>query len=467
MTDNLAQYYRCPEHYIRFGVKGSLSKESGYFRFGEDTVYGRYCGRRPASSALECLYDAHAHTIIQNGKTYLPFDFEQVVEGLRYELYARASDESLTLQSALKRLYYLARPLLPIVIRKRLQQLHAKGWEEIPFPHWPVDRTVDSVFEHLLLLSLKSSGADRIPFIWFWPHGAPSCAIMTHDVETRAGRDSCTTFMDIDNAFGINASFQIIPETRYEVTPSFRDSITGRGFELAVQDLNHDGHLFMNKRQFMARVGRINSYGRQWAAEGFRAAVLYRKQEWFDALDFSYDMSVPNVAHLDPQRGGCCTVMPYFVGKILELPVTTIQDYTLFHILNEYSIDLWKQQMNLIMERHGLMSFIIHPDYIKGSRERGIYEALLAHLVQLRDQNGVWIATPGEVNRWWRQRRDMELIEDGNNWRLQGLGTERAKIAYASEKDGKLVFTLEPRGMVREKGNVGHGRSVDAWVTSN
>ena len=123
--------------------------------------------------------------------------------------------------------------------------------------------------------------------------------------------------------------------------------------------------------------------------------------------------------------------------------------------------------MNLIMEKHGLMSFIIHPDYIKGSRERGIYEALLAHLVQLRDQNGVWIATPGEVNRWWRQRRDMELIEDGNNWRIQGLGSERAKVAYASEKDGKLVFTLEPRGMVREKGNVGHGRSADAWVTSN
>src|SRR5947209_14078854 len=140
MTDHLAQYYRCPEHYIRLGLKGSLSKESGYFRFGEDTVYGRYCGRRPASSPLQYLYDAQADTIIQNGKTYLPFDFEQLVEGLRYELYARASDEGgLKLQSALKRLYYLARPLLPIVVRKRLQQLHAKGWEEISFTHWPVD----------------------------------------------------------------------------------------------------------------------------------------------------------------------------------------------------------------------------------------------------------------------------------------------------------------------------------------
>ena len=74
--------------------------------------------------------------------------------------------------------------------------------------------------------------------------------------------------------------------------------------------------------------------------------MLYRKQSWFDALDFAYDMSVPNVAHLDPQRGGCCTVMPYFIGDMLELPVTMTQDYMMFHILKDYSIGLWKQQIS-------------------------------------------------------------------------------------------------------------------------
>src|SRR5207249_4000541 len=97
--------------------------------------------------------------------------------------------------------------------------------------------------------------------------------------------------------------------------------------------------LFSNREQFLERVASIHAYKEQFGAIGFRAAVLYRKQSWFSALDFAYDMSVPNVAHLDPQRGGCCTVMPYFVGKILELPVTTTQDYTLFHILNDYSIN--------------------------------------------------------------------------------------------------------------------------------
>lgn len=444
MTDCLTQYYRCPEHYSRFALKGSLSESSGYFRFGADTVYGKYCGRRPPNSPWKPLPDAFLETIIENGTSYLPFDFEEVIDSLRYELYPEASaGASSAVRAALNRAYYFVRPLLPVGVRKHLQKLRLRDWEQIRFPHWPVDRTVDDLFEQLLLQVLRSAGVDRIPFIWFWPEGAPSCAIMTHDVETSAGRDFCAALMDIDESFGIYASFQVVPENRYEVTPAYLKSITDRGFGVGVQDLNHDGHLYKNRQQFISRAGKINSYGRKWGSEGFRAAVLYRRQEWFDALDFSYDMSVPNVAHLDPQRGGCCTVMPYFVGKLLELPVTTTQDYPLFHILNNYSIDLWKTQIDLIMEKHGLMSFIVHPDYVTSSREQSVYEALLAHLAQLRDEKGVWTALPDDVNRWWRQRSEMSLIEDGEDLRIEGAGSERARIGYASEQNGRLIFTLQ------------------------
>jgi hypothetical protein len=135
--------------------------------------------------------------------------------------------------------------------------------------------------------------------------------------------------------------------------------------------------------------------------------------------------------------------MPYFLGNILELPVTTTQDYTLFSILNDYSPRLWQQQIDLIMQRHGLMSFIAHPDYIATSRERHIYMELLGELVHLRKNKGVWATTPGEVNRWWRQRAEMKLMEDGDGWRIEGTGKERARLAYASEKEGRLVLTLQ------------------------
>ena len=64
-------------------------------------------------------------------------------------------------------------------------------------------------------LSMKAMGVVRVPFIWFWPDANSSCAIMTHDVETLSGRDFCAELMDIDDSFGIKASFQIIPEDRY------------------------------------------------------------------------------------------------------------------------------------------------------------------------------------------------------------------------------------------------------------
>jgi len=439
VNDCLVEYFRCPESYVRLIPTGPLSERSGYFEFGAGTTcYGRCAGHTPPDSPTEILPDVLSNAVIDGHAVHLPFDLKEVVDNLRCELYSEevAGSEG----SMLARAYYLVRPLLPVSIRKHLQKWRLRDWKRLAFPHWPVDRAVDQIFERTMLLSLRAQSVDKIPFIWFWPEGATSCAIMTHDVETALGVRSCPYLMDMEDAHGIKGSFQIIPENRYEVTDDFLDSIRRRGFEVVVHDLNHDGQLFKDKDQFLQRAARINSYKQRFGASGFRAAVLYRKQQWFDALDFSYDMSVPNVAHLDPQRGGCCTVMPYFVGKILELPVTTTQDYTLFNILNDYSIDLWKRQIDLIMEKHGLISVIVHPDYVGGSEERTVYEALLAHLADLRGEKGIWIATPGEVDRWWRQRAKMKLVEDDIGWHVEGPGSERARVAYASEDKGRLSY---------------------------
>jgi hypothetical protein len=442
MNNCLADYYRSPERYTRFAAKVPTLGASGYFRFGGSAIcFGNYSGCQPTTDPAETLHDALSDTIVEGGNVSLPFDLGEVVTNLRCERYMPDWRNGNS-RSALARAYYFLRPLLSVSVRRHLQRVHLRGWDSLSFPQWPVDCSVDDLLAQLLLLVLRSSKMEHIPFIWFWPDGAPSAAIMTHDVEEELGRDFCSTLMDIDDSFEIKSSFQLVPEQRYHVSREFLSSICNRGFEVAVHDLNHDGHLYRDREQFRERAAKINLYGKAFGAKGFRAGVLYRKQLWFDDLDFSYDMSVPNVAHLDPQRGGCCTVMPFFLGSILEIPVTTTQDYSLFHILNDYSIDVWKRQTELIMQRHGLLSFIVHPDYIIGSRERTIYEALLGFLDCLREEKGIWIATPGEVNHWWRQRAEMKLVEDSAGWRIEGPGKDRARIAYATEKDGQLVFTL-------------------------
>lgn len=445
--DCLTHYFRCPGEFAgRLSAPNGGDAATGYFSFGQETTgYGQLTGQPPAASPEGPLPNAARTVEIRDGRVHLPFDPDEVLANLRREAYMGGGARSGT-GSTVAKIYYFFRPLMPVPIRKHLQKMRLRNWDKRPFPRWPVDFSVENLLEELLLLTMRASGEPRVPFIWFWPEGKAACAMMSHDVETKVGRDFCPTLMDLDDSRGIKGSFTVIPEERYEVPQSYLDSIHARGHEVAVHDLNHDGHLYDNRAQFLARVAKINDYGRKFRARGFRAGVLYRNQEWFDAFDFDYEMSVPNVAHLDPQRGGCCTTMPYFIGNLLEIPVTDIQDYSLFNVLNDYSIGIWKQQTAMILERHGLMTFIVHPDYIIEPRARAVFEALLDHLAHLRDEEHVWTALPREINQWWRERAALRLVRAGAGWRIEGAGAERARIAWAEELDGRIAYTVDPAG---------------------
>jgi hypothetical protein len=443
----LREHFRCSEDIPPFTVAPGPSSGSGFFRLNADTIcFGQCSSTVPNAFVSEALYQACQHVTL-NGSIQLPFDPVQVVDNLRLERYVAGligSKRILEANRVLRSMYYLGRPFLPIMIRKHLQQVYLRGWDKVFFPTWPVDCTVENIFEQLLILAMKSQGVSKLPFIWFWPDGAHSCAIMTHDVETQCGLNFCEKVMDLNDSFAIKASFQIVPEKRYSIPEGLLNEIRSRGFEINVHDLNHDGHLFSNHAQFLDRVERIKQYELQFGAKGFRSAVLYRNVDWFGSLDFSYDMSIPNVAHLDPQRGGCCTVLPFFIGNMIELPVTATQDYSLFHVLGDYSTRLWRQQISIIRAKHGLMSFIIHPDYIIPEKARNVYRELLLYLSELRSKGETWIALPKEVAAWWRLRHEMNLVNAGGSWCIEGRGSERARIAYAVLKNDKITYQIDP-----------------------
>jgi hypothetical protein len=289
---------------------------------------------------------------------------------------------------------------------------------------------------------MQASGVEELPFIWFWPEGAANCLVITHDVETTSGRDFTFDLMDLDESYGFKAAYQVVPEKRYPVSDDYVSGIRNRGCEFNIHDLNHDGRLYEERAEFVRRAARINEYARRYGSRGFRAGAMYRRQEWYDAFEFDYDMSVPNVAHLEPFRGGCCTVMPYFIGNILELPLTTAQDYSVFHILNEYSIELWQQQIALIKKKHGLMSFLTHPDYLIERRAQKVYETLLDYLRQMIMEESIWGALPAQLNAWWRARSRMQIVSRAGNWEIQGQGSDKARLAYAHLEGDRLSYHL-------------------------
>jgi hypothetical protein len=438
-------YYRCPEAFAAYQVTGPLSQDRGFFRCDQDAIcFGRTAAGSRAGSVETISYDAQIDFNRSESAALLPFDPQEAIENLLRERYApHFREPGRTSGSLTRKLYYMVRPYLGVAIRKHLQKMHLRNWDKIPFPEWPVDCTVDRLQRKLLAAGMSAQNAERAPFIWFWPDAHKSCAILSHDVEAPDGKAFCGQLMDINESFGFRTSFQVVPEVRYPVEREFLDSIASRGFEVNVHDWNHDGHLFDDREEFLRRAKLINQCGRDFGAVGFRSGVLYRNAEWFDAFEFQYDMSMPNVAHLDPQRGGCCTVMPYFIGNLVEVPVTCTQDYSLFHILHDYSIDLWKKQIGLIMAQSGLVSILVHPDYVIESRAREVYRMLLGYLADLREREGLWTPLPREVAEWWRLRRRMKLVQKDGGWHVEGPGSERARVACAHRVDGILKYSLQ------------------------
>lgn len=446
MKSAFLEYYRCLDTDAEFRLGADLSQDAGHFRWGKNLIcYGRSTNGHRAHHVNSHLHDVSDSVSIDDLNILLPFNADEIIENLLRERYsAHFREPSSPTNSLVRHIYYQLRPYLSVGIRKHLQRIKLRNWKDIPFPEWPVDFTVDRIQRRLMALQIRALGIERLPFIWFWPDGYTSCAIITHDVETVIGRDFCRTLMDIDESFSFRSSFQVVPESRYPVPRSYLEQINRRGFEVNVHDLTHDGRLYAEHEEFLRRAKKINGFARDFNAAGFRSGILYRNADWYDAFDFDYDMSIPNVGHLDPQRGGCCTVLPYFIGNLVELPLTCTQDYTLFHMLRDYSTRIWEQQISLIRANHGLISILVHPDYVIEGKAQQSYRELLSYIAGLRDTTPMWTPLPRDVATWWRQRSQMKLLHADGGWRIEGPGKERARIAYARLSGESVTYSLQP-----------------------
>jgi hypothetical protein len=437
---------KCPPAALERITCSKGSGAEGFFRLNDLRLYGRTSGGSTSPGPEGNLPPIDSLISRTRGSVALPFDPTEIIDNLRRERYVGSAKAEISYiadnKSISRRIYYALRPLFPVKVRRILQRIALQDWSKISFPAWPVDTTVDDFIARLWILLLEASGEEQIPFVWYWPKAYQSCAIMTHDVETGVGQEFCHTILKLEQEYGIRSSFELVPEVRYELSQAVVAAIRQAGSEICVHGLNHDGRLFSSEQLFRDRAKAINQYAKSWGATGFRSPVMYRNLDWYDAFDFSYDMSVPNVAHVDPQRGGCCTIFPFFVGNVVELPLTTTQDYPLYNILRSGPMTMWTKQLDSIVARHGLASFIIHPDYTMEPEKQELYRELLRMLTKYGKERDVWLALPGEVDTWWRERNGMTLVREQGTWAIQGKGSDRAAVAYAKLENGKLTYVL-------------------------
>jgi glycosyltransferase involved in cell wall biosynthesis len=299
----------------------------------------------------------------------------------------------------LNRAYYLLKPIMPWRLRLALRQWRAHRRRRDFADVWPID-----------------SRAGRTPPGWpGWPDGKRFALVLTHDVEGSKGVSRVGQLMNLELEYGFHSSFNFVPEGEYRVDEPLWETLDQAGFEVGVHGLEHDGKLYSSKAKFAAKASRIKEYLHQWKSSGFRSPLMQHKLEWLHALDVEYDASTFDTDPFEPEPDGVCTIFPFWVpgpdGKgYVELPYTMVQDFTLFGVLGEQSIDIWKRKLDWVVEHGGMALLNTHPDYMcfGGQRNRdeypvSLYEELLRY-VREKYEGSYWSALPREVAEYYRDR---------------------------------------------------------------
>jgi glycosyltransferase involved in cell wall biosynthesis len=245
-----------------------------------------------------------------------------------------------------------------------------------------------------------------------WPDGRRFAFVVTHDVEGQVGLDRVRQLAEVEKELGFRSSFNFIPEGEYETPPRLRQWLGDEGFEVGVHDLNHDGKLYESRESFGAKAAGINRYLKEWNAVGFRSGFMHHNYEWLQELDVLYDASSFDTDPFEPQPDGVQTIFPFWMGGpdghgYIELPYTLAQDSTLFLLMREQSIEVWRRKLDWIVERGGMALVNVHPDYVGfGPRSAGfseytsaLYRELLTY-VRDRYAGQYWHALPREVARF-------------------------------------------------------------------
>jgi len=307
--------------------------------------------------------------------------------------------------NSLTRLFYTLKPAIPrtlqLFLRRRMERYKLNKYSQI----WPIDPT-----------------AGTPPHGWTgWPQNKKFALVLMHDVDTQAGHDKCYQLMDLEERLGVRSTFNFVPE-KYQISRQLLEDIKSRGFEIGVHGLKHDGKLFASRETFLERAKRINQYLADWGTHGFSSPSMHRNLAWMHALKIQYATSTFDTDPFEPQPEGVKTIFPFWVNgtskgqRYLELPYTMVQDFTLFIIMQQTTIDLWLHKLHWIAEKGGMALLNTHPDYMNFNQNRPnkteeypatLYEQLIK-TIQTQYPNQYWQPLPSQLSTHYTNQQNKQ-----------------------------------------------------------
>ena len=258
--------------------------------------------------------------------------------------------------------------------------------------------------------------------------------MLTHDVETEVGLGALDRVLGLERSMELRSAWYFVPR-RYDMSQDTVDALLADGFEVGVHGLYHDGRDLASESILRKRLPAMHEAAGRWRAVGFRAPATQRNWNLMAMLDFDYDTSYPDSDPFEPQSGGCCTWLPFFIGNVVELPMTMTQDHTLFTILRQSDEHAWVEKAELLRARGALVTLDTHPDYLIAGEILVAYRRFLESMLRYDD---AWRALPREVSAWWRDRAGLEVQRDADGWGVVGHRAQEARMEFVETNVGVL-----------------------------
>ena len=260
----------------------------------------------------------------------------------------------------------------------------------LSFPAWPLEESLAHLLRFYARCLLAASGKDGARVSTGSGRSSyGAAAILTHDVESAEGLRLAVDLADVEEERGLRSSFNIVARW-YPIDQSIIDELLARGFEVGIHGVYHDRSMFAVAEQFEAQLPIVEELAKRMEAVGFRSPATHRVFDWLGDLPLDYDCSIPHSDPFEPMPGGCCSLWPFFIGDVVELPYTLPQDHTLFTLLGHRSIALWQRQLEMIERLHGLVQVVSHPDpgYLAEPSKRMLYKEFLDVIASERRSGG-------------------------------------------------------------------------------
>lgn len=334
--------------------------------------------------------------------------------------------------------YYRLKPAIPRRIQLAMRRAYSRRQAARAFPAWPIEPLLLDRRDDQLRRRLQGGDADRLPCVSFWPDRHRFACVLTHDVEGTKGLQNIERVLEVEQRHGFVSSWNFVADW-YPIPAGTFDRVRAAGCEIGLHGIKHDGRMFESRERFEHDLRKMRVCLEDWEAVGFRSPATHRNADWMPELGCSYDSSFPDTDPFEPQPGGCCSIFPFMMGNVVELPITLVQDHTLMEILRRDDIDLWTQKTTWIAENHGLVNLITHPDYLVEQSCLDMYERFLEFLGR---QPGMWRTLPRNVAEWWRSRESMSVEVRGSEIRIAGDPTGRASVAWVYDHAGEIEFHL-------------------------